>query len=76
MKIIRDDVSLFVVPLMIDWHLPTTCMVKDCGERATTIVLFDESEVEGGMGVVICEKHHQQSVAAGKFQHTIVGGQP
>jgi hypothetical protein len=51
-------------------------MVKDCGERATTIVLFDESEVEGGMRVVICEKHHQQSVAAGKFQHTIVGGQP
>ena len=72
MKIIHDDVSLFTMALIIDWGLPKTCMVEGCKNPSATIIVFDETETPGGMTCTICEQHHQESTASGKFHYTIV----
>ena len=75
MKVIHDNElgGIRVIPLLHDWRIPKTCQIRGCEEITTTIVCFDSSESPTGepLNVGICDKHHQEAKAQGKFYYTI-----
>ena len=61
------------VLLSIDWGIKQVCQVRDCTEKTNSIVIFDASESPTGeaLHLGICENHHKESIASGKFHYTI-----
>jgi len=69
-----DECSgLFMIPLIVDWHIKRTCQIKGCSERTNAIVCFraDESPIHKPLHIGICEKHHKEAKEKDKFHYTV-----
>jgi hypothetical protein len=71
MNIIRDNEmgGLMMIPLFTQWRIER-CNVKDCHEKPTTLIT---GVIEAK--IALCEKHYNESKAAGKLAYTLEWGE-
>ena len=75
MKVIHDEAGgMYMIPLILDWHIPQTCQIEGCTEKTNAIVSFDSKESPTGkpLHIGICEKHHKEAKEKDKFHYTVV----
>uniref|UniRef100_A0A6M3KHD5 Uncharacterized protein n=1 Tax=viral metagenome TaxID=1070528 RepID=A0A6M3KHD5_9ZZZZ len=75
MNVIHDDETggIMMIPLIVDWGISKTCQIENCEEQTNAIICFNADETPTGktLHFGICEKHHAEAKASGRFDYKV-----